>query len=135
MTVRFFILQSHYRSTLDFSNEALEGAEKGLKRLWEAYEWMKKYEAPETKYEAKDEELDKKVRKLVAEFTEFMDDDLNTAKVLANLFELVPVINSIKENRLRAEIVKVELAVVKNRRRLNKRSRSIDLTTHFAILR
>jgi cysteinyl-tRNA synthetase len=38
MTIRFFILQSHYRSTLDFGNEALQAAEKGLKRLWEAYE-------------------------------------------------------------------------------------------------
>src|SRR3712207_7297614 len=35
MTIRFFILQTHYRSTLDFSNEALQAAEKGLKRLWE----------------------------------------------------------------------------------------------------
>src|SRR3954451_16287280 len=40
MTVRFFILQTHYRSTLDFSNEALQAAEKGLKRLMEAYEWL-----------------------------------------------------------------------------------------------
>ena len=38
MIIRFFILQTHYRSTLDFSNEALQAAEKGLKRLWEAYE-------------------------------------------------------------------------------------------------
>ena len=38
MTIRFFILQTHYRSTLDFSNDALVAAEKGLKRLWDAYE-------------------------------------------------------------------------------------------------
>src|SRR5947209_14074952 len=43
MTVRFFILQTHYRSTLDFSNEALLAAEKGLKRLMEAHEWLKQY--------------------------------------------------------------------------------------------
>ena len=42
MTIRFFILQTHYRSTLDFSSEALVAAEKGLKRLWEAYEILKK---------------------------------------------------------------------------------------------
>ena len=41
MTIRFFILQTHYRSTLDFSNEALQAAEKGLKRLMEAYEKLK----------------------------------------------------------------------------------------------
>ncbi len=42
MTIRFFILQTHYRSTLDFSNEALQAAEKGLKRLWDAYENLQK---------------------------------------------------------------------------------------------
>ena len=45
MTIRFFILQTHYRSTLDFSSEALVAAEKGLKRLWEGYEILKKLEA------------------------------------------------------------------------------------------
>ena len=44
MVIRFFILQTHYRSTLDFSNEALQAAEKGLKRLWEAYEKLQSYE-------------------------------------------------------------------------------------------
>ena len=44
MVVRFFILQTHYRSTLDFGNEALQAAEKGLKRLWEAYEKLTSYE-------------------------------------------------------------------------------------------
>ena len=43
MTVRFFILQSHYRGTLDFSNEALQASEKAFKRLWEAHEWFAKY--------------------------------------------------------------------------------------------
>src|SRR5436190_13630069 len=45
MTIRFFILQTHYSSTLDFSNEALKAAEKGLKRLWEAYENLGKLQA------------------------------------------------------------------------------------------
>ncbi len=48
MTIRFFILQTHYRSTLDFGNEALQAAEKGLKRLWEAYEVLKKLSPPGT---------------------------------------------------------------------------------------
>ncbi|MCW3118883.1 MAG: cysteinyl-tRNA synthetase [Chitinophagaceae bacterium] len=96
MNVRFFMLQTHYRSTLDFSNEALQAAEKGLKRLWDAYENLKKLEAgsPES---AVDEELDKKVKILISEFDVFMDDDFNTSKVLANMFELVPVINSMKD--------------------------------------
>ena len=45
MTVRFFMLQTHYRSTLDFSNEALQASEKGLKRLWDAYELLQKFTA------------------------------------------------------------------------------------------
>jgi len=103
MTVRFFILQTQYRSTLDFGNDALQAAEKGLKRLWEAYEWISKYDTGATMYDAKDSELDAKVNKLVAEFDEFMDDDINTAKVLANMFELVPVINGMKDKHIAAD--------------------------------
>lgn len=98
MTIRFFILQTHYRSTLDFSNEALLAAEKGLKRLWEAYENLQKLEVPDSG--SADKELESKILALVAEFDEFMDDDLNTAKVMANMFELVPTINAIKNKQL-----------------------------------
>ena len=52
---------------------------------------------------AVDEELDTKVLKLVSEFEEFINDDLNTAKVLANMFELVSVINSIKDKHIPAD--------------------------------
>lgn len=97
MVVRFFILQTQYRSTLDFSNEALQAAEKGLKRLWEAYENLSKLTAESVQLTAGDAALDEKVVKLVNEFDEFMNDDINTAKVLANMFELAPVINSIKD--------------------------------------
>lgn len=96
MTVRFFILQTHYRSTLDFSSEALVAAEKGFKRLWEAYEILKKLDAGNfDKYS--DKELDEKINSLLNEFDDFMNDDFNTAKVLANMFEIVPVINSLKD--------------------------------------
>ncbi len=99
MVVRFFILQSHYRSTLDFSSEALQASEKGLKRLWEAYENLQKLKSrsSELKVEASDQELDAKVSKLLREFDEFINDDFNTAKVLANMFELAPIINGIKD--------------------------------------
>ncbi len=101
MVIRFFILQTHYRSTLDFSNEALQASERGLKRLWEAYNNLSKYEARGTKYEVADDvELDKKVNALLDEFDDFMNDDFSTAKVLANMFELVPVINGIKDKHI-----------------------------------
>jgi cysteinyl-tRNA synthetase len=122
MTIRFFILQTHYRSTLDFGNEALQAAEKGLKRLWEAYELLKKIVAEQTTLDsagqttgeaagigspatAGDPALDDRIRKLLLELDEFMDDDFNTAKVLANIFELVPVINSLKGGQIRRDAI------------------------------
>lgn len=95
MTVRFFILQSHYRSTLDFSNEALTASEKALKRLWESYANLNKI--PAGKAEAADRELDSKLNRWLDEFEEFMDDDFSTPRILANMFEMAPVINSIKD--------------------------------------
>jgi cysteinyl-tRNA synthetase len=100
MVIRFFILQTHYRSTLDFSNDALQAAEKGLKRLLEAKKILEAFN-PEGNSEASDTELDAKCRKLVLEFEEFVNDDFSTAKVLANMFELVPVINGIKDGHIK----------------------------------
>jgi cysteinyl-tRNA synthetase len=107
MTIRFSILQTHYRSTLDFSNQALQGAEKGLKRLWEGYENLKKLGSElasgineTTAHAGVDAELDSRVNKLMSEMDDFMNDDLNTAKVLANFFELVPVVNSFRDKHI-----------------------------------
>jgi cysteinyl-tRNA synthetase len=98
MVIRFFILQTHYRSTLDFGNEALKGAEKGLRRLWEAYENLQHLSI--TSDIATDEALNTNVLQLVADFDTFMNDDFNTAKVLANMFELVTIINGIKDKHI-----------------------------------
>ena len=98
MTIRFFILQTHYSSTLDFSNEALLAAEKGLKRLWDAVEGFQKLNTQEWGHPTgEDVVLGKKVNQLLDELQLFMNDDFSSAKVLANLFELVPVLNSIKD--------------------------------------
>jgi cysteinyl-tRNA synthetase len=102
MTIRFFILQTHYRSTLDFSNEALQASEKGMKRLWEAYQRLQTFNCTPQANET-DKELAAKCEKLVSEFDEFMNDDFSTAKVIANMFELVPVINSIKDGHIKPE--------------------------------
>src|SRR5438067_65471 len=82
MTIRFFILQTHYRSTLDFSNDALQGAEKGLKRLMEAYDWLMQLDGGNGNAHARNPELGEKVMKLVQEFEEFINDDFSTAEVL-----------------------------------------------------
>ncbi|HUX57760.1 MAG TPA: cysteine--tRNA ligase [Bacteroidales bacterium] len=87
MTVRFFILQAHYRSTVDFSNEALQAAEKGLQKLLKAIETLKKLKP------SPDSTID--VGKLKAKCYEALDDDLNSPILLSHLFEGVRFINSV----------------------------------------
>jgi cysteinyl-tRNA synthetase len=101
MTIRFFILQSHYRSTLDFSSEALVASEKALKRLWEAYEILQKLQ-PGQEPLANDVELDIKINNWLQELPQFMDDDMSTPKVIANMFEMAPIINSLKDGLINA---------------------------------
>lgn len=106
MTIRFFILQSHYRSTLDFSNEALQGSERAFKRLWEAYQQIPQIQiVAET---ATQPELDVQCRQLAEVMDEYMNDDLNTAKVLANMFELVPVINGLRNKQLPLDAISAQ---------------------------
>lgn len=107
MVVRFYILQTHYRSTLDFSNEALQASERALRRLWEGYEVLKKLNHPGDT-EAQDKTLDKKVADWCRECDEFMNDDFNTARVIANLFELVPVINGIKGGQIKPNAISAD---------------------------
>jgi len=82
MTLRFFILQAQYRSTLDFSNEALQGVEKGLKRLIEGIKNLDKLQA-----NADNSSFD--VAALVQKYYEALNDDLNTPILIAHLYETV----------------------------------------------
>lgn len=110
MTVRFFILQTHYRSTLDFSNDALQASEKGLKRLWDAYGKLKDLKIEKGNDDSNSQisaELEAKIITLTGELEGFMDDDFSTAKVLANIFELVPVINSFYDNTIPVSMLSV----------------------------
>src|SRR5690554_422850 len=88
MTVRFFMLQCHYASTLDFSNDALRAAEKGYKRLMDAWQTLQELE-PSTQ-SAVD------VKTLHDECRSAMNDDFNTPILLSKLFEAVKMINQIK---------------------------------------
>jgi cysteinyl-tRNA synthetase len=90
---------------LDFSNEALQASEKGLKRLWEAYESLKKLQVGNNQLSTVSGELDEKCAKLLTEMDDFMNDDFSTAKVLANMFELVPVINGLKDKHIAADAI------------------------------
>lgn len=104
MTVRFFILQSQYRGTLDFSNEALQASEKAYKRLMEAYEWLQQQTFVEGT-EAKDPVLDQQLNTWINTLEVFMDDDINTAKVIATIFEILPNINSLKDKHIHLDAV------------------------------
>ncbi len=98
MTVRFFMLQSHYSSTLDFSNEALGAAEKGYKKLNAALAAIKSMTAAEKSNP--DKEVNEQLLSLVAQCYQFMSDDFNTAKTLAVLFEMSSRINDLKSGNL-----------------------------------
>ena len=91
MVIRFFILQAHYRSTVDFSSEALEAAEKGLQRLQEAYARLQKLQAGK--------ETTVEVAGLRAQCTQAMDDDLNTPFVIAYLFDSARAINTVWDGK------------------------------------
>jgi len=95
MTIRFFILMAHYRSTVDFSSEALEAAEKGFQRMQEAYQRLHKLAAAA----ATSEEVKASVDGLRQRCQEAMDDDLNTPIVISNLFDAAKAINSIADGK------------------------------------
>jgi len=107
MVIRFYILQTHYRSTLDFSNEALQASGRALKRLWEAYEVLQHLPQKE-QHAAHDAELENKVKQFCLACADDMNDDFNTAKVIANLFELTPVINGIKGGQIAEDALSSE---------------------------
>ncbi|MDC3395236.1 cysteine--tRNA ligase [Flavobacteriales bacterium] len=91
MTIRFFILQAHYRSTVDFSNEALQAAEKGFNKLMNALETLQTLSATDTStYD---------VKKLEENCYMAMDDDFNTPILIAHLFDGVRIINSVKDGK------------------------------------
>ncbi|MFN8341444.1 MAG: cysteine--tRNA ligase [Cyclobacteriaceae bacterium] len=97
MTVRFFMLQSHYSSTLDFSNDALDAAEKGYKKIAQALSTLQSL-TPGT-FSATGS-ADESLLKLSAACYESMSDDFNTAKTLAVLFEMASRINDLKSGAL-----------------------------------
>ena len=94
MTVRFFILQAHYRGTLDFSNEALQAAEKGLKRLMQAAAYV-----DNLKVEAVP--ANEEIAKVKENVYEALCDDLNTPIALSNLFEAVRIVNTAIDGKMK----------------------------------
>jgi cysteinyl-tRNA synthetase len=91
MVVRFFMLQAHYRSTLDFSNEALDASEKGFKRLMSAIALLEKLKANIVS-DINIEEIENKLKSS-------MNDDFNSPILIAELFDTVKIINSIHDGK------------------------------------
>lgn len=104
MVVRFLMLQSHYRSKIDFSNEALQAAEKGFNRLMTAVQTLEKIDESGFS-DGGDSDESKKIREACSRCHASINDDLNTAQVLAALFDLASVINAIANGQIEKKSV------------------------------
>jgi cysteinyl-tRNA synthetase len=102
--IRFSMMQAHYRSTLDFTSDSLNAAEKGFTRLSEAIDKLEKLPTAETSSQD--------VQAIVASFYKAMGDDFNAPILLANIFEAVKYINSISDGN--ATISKADLELLSN---------------------
>jgi cysteinyl-tRNA synthetase len=95
MTARFFMLQAHYRSTLDFSNDAMEASEKGFKRLMNAFGLVDGLKSsPATEIE---------IQPLFDQCSEAMNDDFNSPVLIAELFEASRIVNSVHDGKLKID--------------------------------
>jgi cysteinyl-tRNA synthetase len=104
MTIRFFLLQAHYRSTLDFSNAALQAAEKGMTKLFNAYELIEKLKVSDKST------IDvNKHRELCYSA---INDDFNSPILIAHLFDLVRIINVVNDKK--ETLTKEDISLVKN---------------------
>ncbi len=101
MTVRFFMLQAHYRSTLDFGNEAMEASEKGFKRLMNSYGLIGALMASE--------KSDIEIQPLLNRCYAAMNDDFNSPVLIAELFEASRIINSVYDKKLKIDDTNLQL--------------------------
>lgn len=91
MTIRFFILQAHYRSTVDFSNEALQAAEKGMQRLMQSYKTLKSLTPSKTS------SID--IKEFRQKCYDAMNDDFNTPIVISHFFDIAKVVNTVNDHK------------------------------------
>lgn len=100
MAAKFFMLQTHYRSTLDFSDEALQAAEKGFERLLESYRTLQTL----TPGAQSGEDIEALKQKCY----EAMNDDFNTSVLISHLFEAVRIINTANDKKLSLSVQQIE---------------------------
>ncbi|WP_419700722.1 cysteine--tRNA ligase [Mucilaginibacter sp. NFX135] len=101
MTVRFFMLQAHYRSTLDFGNEAMEASEKGFKRLMNAFALLNGLKASST--------TEIEIEPLLQRCYAAMNDDFNSPVLIAELFEASRIINSVHDGKMKIDEANLQL--------------------------
>ncbi|GAA4100957.1 cysteine--tRNA ligase [Mucilaginibacter panaciglaebae] len=101
MTVRFFILQAHYRSTLDFGNEAMDASDKGFKRLMNAITLLDTLKASGSS--------DIDITPLRQHCYDAMNDDFNSPVLIAELFEAVRIINSVHDGKMKIDAANLEI--------------------------
>ena len=102
MTIRLFILMAHYRSTVDFSNEALQASEKALEKLLDGWRRIGSLQASETS------DIRAEIERVGCACQEAMDDDLNTPIVIANLFEAVSLVNKVNDGHAKATAADID---------------------------
>lgn len=100
MTLRFFVLQAHYRSTLSFSIEALQAAQSGYLKLMNGLKVLNELTCPEASEAGIDQALVTQVKRSCDGCVEAMNDDFNTAQMIATLFALLKFINAFKNSQL-----------------------------------
>jgi len=101
MTVRFFMLQAHYRSTLDFGNDAMEASEKGFKRLMNALSLLDTLKVSQTS--------DVEIAPLTERCHQAMNDDFNSPVLIAELFEGARIINSVHDGKMQIDANNLQL--------------------------
>jgi cysteinyl-tRNA synthetase len=101
MTVRFFMLQANYRSTLDFGNDAMDASEKGFKRLMNAFGLLDSLKAAAV--------TDVDIQPLVGRCYAAMNDDFNSPVLIAELFEASRIINSVHDKKLKIDATNLEM--------------------------
>jgi cysteinyl-tRNA synthetase len=100
MTIRYFMLTAHYRSTLDFSNEALKAAQKGYKKIINGLRIARMLEFEANEATSLDEAQIQQIESSIAAAYRAMDDDFNTAQAIGHLFNLLKKINSVFTGQL-----------------------------------
>jgi cysteinyl-tRNA synthetase len=105
MTLRFFVLQAHYRSTISFSNEALQAAQSGYLKLMNGLKALDELPCPENDGVGMDQDMAARIKHSCDRCYEAMNDDFNTAQTIAMLFNLLKSINALQNGQLSPDLL------------------------------